>query len=91
MLSLTLGLMVCLKYFYPDSLSHTQGYLMTYFDWTCVAWVSVITANGYRLIKEEISYESSESLFHLICWFIPALLAGIPFIWDAYGHSGPWW
>eukprot|EP00116_Pleurobrachia_bachei_P006509 sb/3466771/ len=67
-----------------------QGYLMTYFDWTCVAWVSVITANGYRLIKEEMSYESSESLFHLICWFIPALLAGIPFIWDAYGHSGPW-
>ena len=68
-----------------------QGFLMTYFDWTCVAWICVITANMYRLVKEEISFESSESLFHLACWFLPGIIAGVPFIWDAYGHSGPWW
>lgn len=67
-----------------------QGYLMTYFDWTCVLWVCVITANMFRWVKEDISFESSESLFHLICWFIPALIAGVPFMWDSYGHSGPW-
>ena len=31
---------------------------MTYFDWTCVGWVCVITANMYRLVKEEMSFES---------------------------------
>ncbi|KAL5253524.1 hypothetical protein ACHWQZ_G013353 [Mnemiopsis leidyi] len=67
-----------------------QGFMMTYFDWTCVGWVSVISANMYRLVKEEMSYESSESLFHLACWFLPGIVAGVPFIWDAYGHSGPW-
>lgn len=67
-----------------------QGFLMTYFDWTCVGWIIVITANMYRLVKEELSFESSESLFHLACWFLPGIVAGIPFIWDAYGHSGPW-
>lgn len=67
-----------------------QGYLMTYFDWVCVGWISVITANIYRLVKHEKSYESQEMLFHLVCWFLPLIIAGIPLLTDSYGHSGPW-
>jgi hypothetical protein len=67
-----------------------QGYLMTYFDWTCVAWICVITANMYSHVKEQFNLQAHESLFHMACWGLPALVSGVPLIWDAYGHSGPW-
>lgn len=67
-----------------------QGALMQFVAWVILLWILAIIINllsqvirGKRLGK----YEIQLSLF---CWFVPVLIAALPFVDDAYAPAGAW-
>ncbi|KAM8855155.1 cyclic AMP receptor-like protein A isoform 2-T2 [Spinachia spinachia] len=77
--------------------SHPEGALcdfqacwLTYFDWSALAWVCLITLNLYLNLVREISTNRYEMLYHLMAWGLPLVMASLPLLKGYYGPAGAW-
>ncbi|XP_034741920.1 cyclic AMP receptor-like protein A [Etheostoma cragini] len=77
--------------------SHPEGALcdfqacwLTYFDWSALAWVCLITVNLYLNLVQEISTNRYEMSYHLMAWGVPLVMASLPLLKGYYGPAGAW-
>ncbi|XP_051782093.1 uncharacterized protein si:dkey-100n23.5 isoform X1 [Erpetoichthys calabaricus] len=75
----------------PDgSLCNFQAWWLTYFDWSALAWVCLITLNLYLNLVKEKRTERLEIFYHFIAWGIPFVMSCLPLLKDYYGPAGVW-
>ncbi|XP_039861750.1 cyclic AMP receptor-like protein A isoform X4 [Simochromis diagramma] len=75
----------------PDgSLCDFQAWWLTYFDWSALAWVCLITLNLYLNLVREISTNRYEMFYHLMAWGVPLVMASLPLFKGYYGPAGAW-
>ncbi|KAM6955592.1 cyclic AMP receptor 1 isoform 2-T4 [Lycodopsis pacificus] len=67
-----------------------QACWLTYFDWSALAWVCLITVNLYLNLVREISTNRYEMLYHLMAWGVPLVMASLPLLKGYYGPAGAW-
>ncbi|XP_026150736.1 cyclic AMP receptor-like protein A isoform X2 [Mastacembelus armatus] len=67
-----------------------QAWWLTYFDWSALAWVCLITLNLYLNLVREISTNKFEMLYHLMAWGVPLVMASLPLLKGYYGPAGAW-
>lgn len=68
-----------------------EAWILTYFDWCVLMWVSCITYNLYMNVVRMRNVASQEKYFHIASWLCPPLLLSVlPFIGDNYGPAGAW-
>nr|XP_040058117.1 cyclic AMP receptor-like protein A isoform X1 [Gasterosteus aculeatus aculeatus] len=67
-----------------------QACWLTYFDWSALAWVCLITLNLYLNLVREISTNRYEMLYHLMAWGLPLVMASLPLLKGYYGPAGAW-
>ncbi|XP_055007774.1 cyclic AMP receptor 1 [Boleophthalmus pectinirostris] len=72
------------------SLCDFQAWWLTYFDWSALAWVCLITLNLYLNLVCEISTTRFEILYHLTAWGVPLAMASLPLMKGFYGPAGAW-
>ncbi|AWP13385.1 putative cyclic AMP receptor-like protein A-like [Scophthalmus maximus] len=72
------------------SLCDFQAWWLTYFDWSALAWVCLITLNLYFNLVREISTNRYEMLYHLMAWGVPLVMASLPLLKGYYGPAGAW-
>ncbi|CAG5865805.1 unnamed protein product [Menidia menidia] len=72
------------------SLCDFQAWWLTYFDWSALAWVCLITLNLYLNLVREISTNRYETLYHLTAWGVPLVMASLPLLRGYYGPAGAW-
>ncbi|XP_028292362.1 uncharacterized protein LOC114455366 isoform X2 [Gouania willdenowi] len=72
------------------SLCSFQAWWLTYFDWSALVWVCLITLNLYLNLVREISTIRYEMLYHLMAWGVPLVMASLPLLKGYYGPAGPW-
>ncbi|XP_061578954.1 uncharacterized protein LOC133445647 [Cololabis saira] len=72
------------------SLCDFQAWWLTYFDWSALLWVCLITLNLYLNLVRETSTDRYERLYHLTAWGGPLVMATAPLIWGYYGPAGAW-
>uniref|UniRef100_A0A3Q2ZAL5 Si:dkey-100n23.5 n=1 Tax=Hippocampus comes TaxID=109280 RepID=A0A3Q2ZAL5_HIPCM len=73
------------------SLCNFQAWWLTYFDWSALAWVCLITLNLYFNLVREMSTTSYERFYHLIAWGVPLVMSSLPLLKGYYGPAGAWW
>ncbi|XP_017159141.1 cyclic AMP receptor-like protein A isoform X1 [Poecilia reticulata] len=73
------------------SLCNFQAWWLTYFDWSALAWVCLITLNLYLNLVREISTNKYEKFYHLMAWGLPLVMASLPLLRGCYGPAGAWW
>ncbi|XP_028848235.1 cyclic AMP receptor-like protein A [Denticeps clupeoides] len=67
-----------------------QAWWLTYFDWSALAWVCLITLNLYLNLVREIRTESYETLYHFLAWGVPLIMSCLPLFLGYYGPAGAW-
>ncbi|XP_044073111.1 cyclic AMP receptor 4 isoform X7 [Siniperca chuatsi] len=67
-----------------------QAWWLTYFDWSALAWVCLITLNLYLNLVREVSTNRYEMLYHLMAWGVPLVMASLPLLKGYYGPAGAW-
>ncbi|XP_070831671.1 cyclic AMP receptor-like protein A [Chaetodon trifascialis] len=72
------------------SLCNFQAWWLTYFDWSALAWVCLITLNLYLNLVREVSTNRYEMLYHLMAWGVPLVMASLPLLKGYYGPAGAW-
>lgn len=72
------------------TLCNFQAWWLTYFDWSALAWVCLITWNLYLNLVREIRTDHYEILYHIVAWGIPLLMSALPLIQGYYGPAGAW-
>ncbi|XP_061647666.1 si:dkey-100n23.5 isoform X4 [Phyllopteryx taeniolatus] len=72
------------------SLCDFQAWWLTYFDWSALAWVCLITLNLYLNLVREMSTHTYETFYHLIAWGLPLLMSSLPLLKGYYGPAGAW-
>ncbi|XP_029981223.1 cyclic AMP receptor-like protein A isoform X2 [Sphaeramia orbicularis] len=72
------------------SLCDFQAWWLTYFDWSALAWVCLITLNLYLNLVREISTNRYEMLYHVTAWGVPLVMASLPLLKGYYGPAGFW-
>uniref|UniRef100_A0A3B4DIL5 G-protein coupled receptors family 2 profile 2 domain-containing protein n=2 Tax=Pygocentrus nattereri TaxID=42514 RepID=A0A3B4DIL5_PYGNA len=72
------------------SLCNFQAWWLTYFDWSALAWVCLITMNLYLNLVREIRTEHYEIPYHLVAWGVPLLMSCLPLMRGYYGLAGAW-
>ncbi|TRY88195.1 hypothetical protein DNTS_026889 [Danionella cerebrum] len=72
------------------SLCNFQAWWLTYFDWTALVWVCLITFNLYLNLVREIRTEHCERLYHVFAWGVPLVMSTIPLVAGYYGPAGAW-
>lgn len=64
---------------------------MSFFDWSVLLWVSIITFNVYLTLIRNLETERFEKYYHLVGWGFPFLPAIVPVFMNTYGPAGAWW
>ncbi|XP_049583217.1 si:dkey-100n23.5 isoform X2 [Syngnathus scovelli] len=72
------------------SLCDFQAWWLTYFDWSALAWVCLITLNLYFNLVREKSTNTYETFYHLIAWGVPLVMSSLPLFKGYYGPAGAW-
>ncbi|XP_019956123.2 uncharacterized protein [Paralichthys olivaceus] len=72
------------------SLCAFQAWWLTYFDWSSLAWVCLITLNLYLNLVRETSTNRFEMFYHLVAWGVPLVMASLPLLKGYYGPAGAW-
>ncbi|KAK7154208.1 hypothetical protein R3I94_007538 [Phoxinus phoxinus] len=72
------------------SLCNFQAWWLTYFDWTALMWVCLITLNLYLNLVREIRTEHYEIPYHVVAWGVPLLMSTLPLMAGYYGPAGAW-
>ncbi|XP_062313640.1 si:dkey-100n23.5 [Osmerus eperlanus] len=72
------------------SLCNFQAWWLTYFDWSALAWVCLITFNLYLNLVREMSTNRFEILYHAMAWGVPLVMATLPLLRGYYGPAGAW-
>ncbi|XP_056321400.1 cyclic AMP receptor-like protein A isoform X1 [Danio aesculapii] len=72
------------------SLCSFQAWWLTYFDWTALVWVCLITFNLYLNLVREIRTEHYRIRYHVVAWGIPLIMSTIPLMAGYYGPAGAW-
>lgn len=67
-----------------------QAWWLTYFDWSALAWVCLITLNLYLNLVREVGTNRYEMLYHLTAWGGPLAMATLPLLRGCYGPAGAW-
>ncbi|KAM9803239.1 si:dkey-100n23.5 isoform X5 [Syngnathus typhle] len=67
-----------------------QAWWLTYFDWSALAWVCLITLNLYFNLVREKSTNTYETFYHLIAWGVPLVMSSLPLFKGYYGPAGAW-
>ncbi|XP_076021830.1 cyclic AMP receptor-like protein A isoform X2 [Genypterus blacodes] len=76
---------------YPEgSLCLFQAFWLTYFDWSALAWVCLITLNLYLNLVREMSTNRYQMFYHLTAWGVPLVMASLPLAKGIYGPAGAW-
>uniref|UniRef100_A0A7M5XC19 G-protein coupled receptors family 2 profile 2 domain-containing protein n=1 Tax=Clytia hemisphaerica TaxID=252671 RepID=A0A7M5XC19_9CNID len=66
-----------------------QSFLMQYFDWATLLWVTMITTNLILIIKNKQS-PKYYYIYHAVVWLGALFFAIVPFFENTYGHAGLW-
>ncbi|XP_062862044.1 si:dkey-100n23.5 [Trichomycterus rosablanca] len=72
------------------SLCDFQAWWLTYFDWSALAWVCLITLNLYLNLVQEIRTDHYEIPYHVVAWGVPLLMSSLPLFGGYYGPAGAW-
>ncbi|XP_073768396.1 si:dkey-100n23.5 isoform X1 [Danio rerio] len=72
------------------SLCNFQAWWLTYFDWTALVWVCLITFNLYLNLVREIRTEHYRIRYHVVAWGVPVIMSTIPLMAGYYGPAGAW-
>jgi len=68
-----------------------EAWMLTYFDWAVLSWVTCITFNLYTMVIKQRSTASYEKYYNALSWLFPSLVVSLlPFIGDNYGPAGAW-
>eukprot|EP00911_Craspedida_sp_UC1_P000204 UC1_evm1s154 len=67
-----------------------QAFWMSYFDWSVLLWVCIISLNVYLNLIHMMETERYEHRYHMLGWGFPLLPALIPLFASAYGPAGAW-
>ena len=65
----------------------------SFFELSSVLWTSAIAYTLYLSVMWQMRPEQIEARFPrflIMCWGVPAILSGLPFIDHAYGVAGSW-
>ncbi|KAG1690272.1 Cyclic AMP receptor-like protein A [Nymphon striatum] len=77
--------------FHPSNgLCIFQGFWITFAEWSLLLWVSFITVDLCFRAFFGKSTKNREWVYVIIGISFPTLMAGLPFISNAYGPAGPW-
>ncbi|XP_071381789.1 cyclic AMP receptor 3, partial [Centroberyx affinis] len=77
--------------YHPEgSLCDFQAWWLTYFDWSALAWVCLITLNLYLNLVREMSTNKYQMLYHVAAWGVPLVMASLPLVKGYYGPAGAW-
>ncbi|KAK9969379.1 hypothetical protein ABG768_027557 [Culter alburnus] len=71
-------------------LCNFQAWWLTYFDWTALVWVCLITFNLYLNLVKEIRTEHYEIPYHVVAWGVPLFMSTLPLMAGYYGPAGAW-
>ncbi|XP_061697204.1 si:dkey-100n23.5 isoform X2 [Syngnathoides biaculeatus] len=72
------------------SLCDFQAWWLTYFDWSALAWVCLITLNLYLNLVWEMSTHACQTFYHVTAWGVPLLMSSLPLLKGYYGPAGAW-
>ncbi|MCI4378181.1 hypothetical protein PGIGA_G00212990 [Pangasianodon gigas] len=72
------------------SLCDFQAWWLTYFDWSALVWVCLITLNLYLNLVREFRTEHYEIPYHIVAWGVPLLMSILPLVKGYYGPAGAW-
>ena len=95
---LILYLSVCaiikaLTFFVPFDKSYhvcqCQAFMLQFFDWAQLLWVSSITVNIVMAVRGIQTFEY-ERYFHLFVWCFSLFWSVVPFFGNYYGPAGSW-
>ncbi|KAL4225854.1 hypothetical protein ACF0H5_013843 [Mactra antiquata] len=68
-----------------------QGAAVTFSIWACLLWTMCILANMYTRVIFEYKWKHKEKVASFVCWFLPALMATLPFIGEeVYAPTEIW-
>ena len=67
-----------------------QATWLQYSIWHILIWECLIILNLLLNIVWSKSLQSYEVSVSVLGWFVPGVLAGLPFIWNAYGPTATW-
>ncbi|XP_030642314.1 cyclic AMP receptor-like protein A [Chanos chanos] len=73
-----------------DSLCDFQAWWLTFFDWSALAWVCLITLNLYLNLVREIRTERFHVAYHCAAWGVPLVMSSVPLFKGLYGPAGAW-
>ncbi|XP_026886860.2 cyclic AMP receptor-like protein A isoform X1 [Electrophorus electricus] len=72
------------------TLCDLQAWWLTYFDWSALVWVCLITLNLYLNLVKEIRTEHYEIPYHVVAWGVPLFMSVLPLLNGYYGPAGAW-
>ncbi|XP_062606292.1 uncharacterized protein LOC134268109 [Saccostrea cucullata] len=67
-----------------------QAWYLSYFVWSALIWVCIITFNLYMNVVKNRSIEKFEILFHILGWVFSAIMSFLPLAGNRYGPAGAW-
>ncbi|KAG7463457.1 hypothetical protein MATL_G00176710 [Megalops atlanticus] len=71
-------------------LCNFQAWWLTYFDWSALAWVCLITLNLYLNLVKEMRTDQYQIPYHVLAWGVPLLMSCMPLFGGFYGPAGAW-
>lgn len=66
-----------------------QSFLMQFFDWATLLWVTMITTNLILIVKNKET-ANYYWIYHGVVWLVALFFAIVPYFEDTYGHAGLW-
>lgn len=66
-----------------------QSFLMQYFDWATLLWVTMISTNLILIVKNKQA-ANYYWIYHCVVWIGALFFAVLPYFENAYGHAGLW-
>jgi len=73
-----------------DAMCITQGFLMTWFDWSSLLWTLALTHAMAMALLYEKTAETYEPWYHGICWMVGLVCSLVPLASNAFGPSTVW-
>ena len=66
-----------------------QSFLMQFFDWATLLWVTMISTNLILIVKNKQTAKYYW-IYHCVVWIGALFFAVVPYFESAYGHAGLW-
>mmetsp|Transcript_25529 Transcript_25529/g.82260 ORF Transcript_25529/g.82260 Transcript_25529/m.82260 type:complete len:319 (-) Transcript_25529:52-1008(-) len=91
-ISYVIGAIASTKDRCPDGWCYLTAVMSQYFDVATFLWTACIAFNIHQVLVKNVGHavEGYQKFYHMLCWGLPAVLAGIAGIANVYGDSGNW-